>query len=119
MKPLLVTKTEEESIDWAHTALRYAIYIGCQALILHRKFQARILLEVILAFSIRYLVDFIASPILVNPQVVFDVSHVVASIVGSLLILRDISGFGAMTIVSALFLGRTINAIMGTVGERA
>ncbi len=221
MRPLLVTKTEDESIDWAHTALRYAIYavglvcistgtvlqtasglgvasltcfatfasracgtslgfmiaatyaiyIGCQALILRRKFQARILLEMVFAFSMGYLVDFIASLIAVNPQgfvaqvvcmlcalvvtafgaslmvdmeivpnapdglvqvasdalgtsfgnvkVVFDVSHVVASIVGSLMIFGDISGFGLTTIVSALFLGRIINVIMGTVGQRA
>ncbi len=152
-------------------ALTYAIYIGCQALILRRRFQARILLEMVFAFTMGYLVDLIASVITVSPQgivaqvacmccalvvtafgaslmvdmevvpnapdglvqvasealgtsfgnvkVVFDMSHVGVSILGSLLLFGDISGFGLTTVVSALFLGRIINVIMGTVGQRA
>ena len=52
-------------------------------------------------------------------KVIFDVSHVVVSILGSLLIFGDISGFGLTTVASALLLGRAINVIMNTVGQRA
>ena len=54
-----------------------------------------------------------------NVKVVFDVSHVSAALVGSLLLFGDIKGFGPTTVVSALFLGRIINVIMSTVGRRA
>lgn len=152
-------------------AATYAIYILAQALILRDRFQARILLEMVFAFSMGYLVDAIAAFVQVNPQgllaqvvcmlaalvvtafgaslmvqmeivpnapdglvqviadalgtafgnvkVVFDVSHVSAALVGSLLLFGDIKGFGPTTVVSALFLGRIINVIMATVGRRA
>lgn len=51
-----------------------------------------------------------------NVKVVFDVSHVLASVVGSLLVFGDISGFGVTTVVSALFLGRIINVFDRFVG---
>ena len=110
-------------------AATYAIYIAAQALILRGKFQARILLEMVFAFSMGYLVDAIAAFVQViadalgtafgNVKVVFDVSHVSAALVGSLLLFGDIKGFGPTTVVSALFLGRIINVIMSTVGRRA
>lgn len=49
----------------------------------------------------------------------FDVSHVVASVLGSLLLSGDISGFGLTTVTSALLLGRAINVLMNTIGQRA
>ena len=51
-----------------------------------------------------------------NVKVVFDVSHVLASVAGSLLVFGDISGFGVTTVVSALFLGRIINVFDHFVG---
>ena len=46
-------------------------------------------------------------------------SHVVASVLGSLLLSGDISGFGLTTVTSALLLGRAINVLMNTIGQRA
>ncbi len=149
----------------------YALYIVAQALILRRRFQPRILLEMLVASAMGALVDLLSLVVTVNPQglpaqvtcmlcsicvtalgaslmvdmeivpnapdglvqvasealhapfgrikVIFDVSHVVVSILGSLLIFGDISGFGLTTVASALLLGRAINVIMNTVGQRA
>lgn len=44
-------------------------------------------------------------------KVVFDTSHVTASLIMSLLVLHELGGFGATTIISALFLGRVINVV--------
>ncbi len=220
LKPLLVTKDNEQAADWGHTALRYAIYamglfcislgtvlqtasglgvssltcfatfaarvggtslgfmisatyalyIVAQALILRRRFQPRILLEMLVASAMGALVDLLSLIVTLSPhgfpaqvacmccsicvtalgaalmvdmeivpnapdglvqvasealsapfgrvKVIFDVSHVVASILGSLLLFGDISGFGLTTVASALLLGR-INLVMNTLGERA
>lgn len=44
-------------------------------------------------------------------KVIFDSSHVVAALAVSLLVLHSLGGFGATTIISALFLGRVINVV--------
>lgn len=44
-------------------------------------------------------------------KVVFDSSHVVVSLILSLVILHSLGGFGPATIISALFLGRVINVM--------
>lgn len=51
-------------------------------------------------------------------KVVFDTSHVVASLVLSLLVLHSLGGFGLTTIVSALFLGRVINVVNALFAHR-
>ncbi len=149
----------------------YAVYIVIQALILRRRFQARILLEMLVASAMGALVDLLSLVITVDPQgfpaqvlcmccsicvtavgaalmvdmeivpnapdglvqvisetlrapfgrikVIFDVSHVVVSILGSLVLFGDIDGFGLTTVASALLLGRAINVVMRTLGARA
>lgn len=51
-------------------------------------------------------------------KVVFDTSHVAASLALSLLFLHDLGGFGATTVISALFLGRVINVVNSLFAER-
>lgn len=51
-------------------------------------------------------------------KVVFDTSHVAVSLVLSLLVLHSLGGFGATTIISALFLGRFINVMNGLFAAR-
>ncbi|WP_303863486.1 YitT family protein, partial [Alkalibaculum bacchi] len=54
-----------------------------------------------------------------NIKVVFDSSHVLVSIIGSLVLFGDIEGFGLTTVVSALLLGRIINVMESLVGDHA
>ena len=51
-------------------------------------------------------------------KVFFDTSHVAASLALSLLFLHDLGGFGATTVISALFLGRVINVVNSLFAER-
>jgi uncharacterized membrane protein YczE len=54
-----------------------------------------------------------------NIKVIFDLSHVFVSVIGSLMLFGDIEGFGLTTIVSALLLGRLINVMESFIGGRA
>lgn len=51
-------------------------------------------------------------------KVVLDISHVAASLLLSMLFLHDFGGFGLTTLLSALFLGKTINGVNKLFGLR-